>query len=64
MKELVPAPKSKFLMVLCKKCKNKQIIFDKASTLIKCLKCETELAYPSGGIIRLTTNVKVLKELS
>ncbi len=64
MKEIIQTPKSRFLKVLCKKCRNEQIVFDKAATIIKCLKCQTELAYPSGGKIRLTNNIKVLQELS
>ncbi|MEM5802109.1 MAG: 30S ribosomal protein S27e [Candidatus Aenigmatarchaeota archaeon] len=64
MKGIVSMPKSKFLRVLCKKCKNEQIIFDKAANVINCFKCNTELALPSGGKVRLTNNVKVVKELS
>ncbi len=47
--DLVLPPKSKFVHVMCKKCKNKQIIFSKASTEVKCLVCGETLAVPSGG---------------
>ncbi|MEM5882815.1 MAG: 30S ribosomal protein S27e [Candidatus Aenigmatarchaeota archaeon] len=47
--ELVSTPKSKFIHVMCKKCKNKQVIFSKASTFVKCLKCGEILAEPKGG---------------
>jgi small subunit ribosomal protein S27e len=50
---LVPMPKSKFIRVLCKKCGNEQIIFNKASIIVKCLKCGEELAKPTGGEIEL-----------
>jgi small subunit ribosomal protein S27e len=40
---------SKFIKVRCSKCKNEQIIFGKASTKVKCLVCDEELAQPSGG---------------
>ncbi|MCD6381461.1 MAG: 30S ribosomal protein S27e [Candidatus Aenigmarchaeota archaeon] len=51
-----------FLKVRCKKCKNEQIIFSKASTRVKCLVCGEELAVPSGGkAIIKTTVLKPLK---
>ena len=49
MKESVEMPKSKFLKVACRKCKNEQIVFNKASTLVKCMKCDAELVVPTGG---------------
>ncbi|MBI2005520.1 MAG: 30S ribosomal protein S27e [Candidatus Aenigmarchaeota archaeon] len=49
MEELVQMPKSKFLKVMCRKCKNEQVVFNKASTLVKCAKCDTELVIPTGG---------------
>lgn len=62
MKETVEMPKSKFLRVACRKCKNEQVVFNKASTLIKCMKCEAELAIPTGGEAEIRG--KVLQELS
>lgn len=51
-----------FLKVRCKKCKNEQIIFSKASTRVKCLVCGTELAEPTGGKAIVKTSVlKALK---
>lgn len=47
--ELVPSPKSKFLKVICDQCNNEQIIFNKASSVVKCLVCENILAEPTGG---------------
>lgn len=49
MKPLVQMPTSRFTKILCKKCKNEQIAFTKASTLIKCLNCGEELVIPTGG---------------
>lgn len=43
-------PKSKFLKVKCKKCKNEQILFNRAATVVKCLVCESVLAQPKGGL--------------
>jgi small subunit ribosomal protein S27e len=47
------APKSRFVKVRCTKCKNEQIIFNKASTLVKCLVCGEVLAEPSGGVAKI-----------
>ena len=46
-----------FLKVRCKKCKNEQIIFSKASTRVKCLVCGTNLAEPTGGKAKVKTSV-------
>ena len=46
-------PTSKFLKVKCKKCKNEQIVFNKAATVVKCLVCGATLAEPTGGIARI-----------
>lgn len=42
-------PDSKFIKVRCPKCKNEQIVFGKASSVVKCLVCTKVLAEPSGG---------------
>jgi len=52
-KNLVTLPESKFLRVLCVKCRNEQVIFSKAATLVKCLKCGEVLAEPTGGEARV-----------
>ena len=60
--ELVPMPRSRFLRVACPKCKNEQIIFDRASTVVRCLVCNSVLAVPKGG--KAEIRAKVLKVLS
>jgi len=62
IKELVPAPKSRFLKVACLKCKNEQIIFNKVAKDVTCLVCGNILAQVTGGksIIRS----KILKVLT
>ncbi|MBW2987912.1 30S ribosomal protein S27e [Candidatus Woesearchaeota archaeon] len=40
---------SRFIKVRCNKCKNEQVIFGKCSTIVRCLVCGNELAYPTGG---------------
>ncbi len=47
--EVIKEPESKFIKVRCPKCKNEQIIFGKASTVVKCLVCGKLVAEPSGG---------------
>lgn len=53
MKKIVPVPESRFLKLLCRKCKNEQVIFNKASTVVKCTNCEEELVLPTGGVAQL-----------
>jgi small subunit ribosomal protein S27e len=47
---------SKFIKVKCEKCKNEQMVFEKAASQVKCLVCGEVLAEPTGGKVRL--NVK------
>ena len=54
-------PESKFIKVKCKKCRNEQIIFNKAATVVKCLVCDNVLAQPTGGRAEIKTSV--LEEL-
>ncbi len=48
---------SKFIKVRCPKCKNEQIMFGRASTVVKCLVCEKILAEPSGGKTKIRSRV-------
>ncbi len=57
MKEIIAKPKTKFLKVLCTKCKNEQIIFNKSASVVKCLVCGAELAEPRGGKTKVKTKV-------
>lgn len=49
MEDLIQEPTSRFIKVRCLKCKNEQIIFGKASTVVKCLVCDKILCEPTGG---------------
>jgi len=40
---------SKFLKVKCNDCENEQVVFDHASTSVKCSVCGSTLVEPSGG---------------
>jgi len=48
---------SKFIKVRCLKCKNEQVVFGKASTVVKCLVCGKDLATPSGGKTQIKSRV-------
>lgn len=47
---------NKFVKVRCNKCKAEQIIYEKATTSIKC-KCGEEIASPSGGKAKIKAKV-------
>lgn len=41
--------KYRFIKVRCQSCKNEQIIFEGATTKVKCLICDATIAEPKGG---------------
>ncbi len=51
------ATRSKFIKVRCAKCKNEQIIFGNASNVVRCLVCNKEVAYSTGGKARISARV-------
>ena len=53
---------SRFIKVRCAKCKNEQIIFNKASTKVNCLVCSENLATSAGGKAKI--KAQVLESLS
>lgn len=55
--DITPRPESKFLKVTCSKCKNEQIIFNKAASNVKCLVCGSELAESRGGKAKIKAKV-------
>lgn len=57
MKEIIPKPESKFLKVVCSKCKNEQIIFNKAASKVKCLVCDSELAESRSSKSKIKSKV-------
>ena len=59
--ELIAKPKNKFYRIKCNACGNEQIVFSCASTKIKCLVCNAELAETTGHKIKLK-NAKKLRE--
>ncbi|MBL7051622.1 MAG: 30S ribosomal protein S27e [Nanoarchaeota archaeon] len=58
---MIQEPKGKFVKVRCK-CKNEQVIFDKAATTVKCLVCGEVLAESKGGKAKIIAReLEVLK---
>lgn len=50
--------KSRFVQVVCSRCGNEQVVFGKASTRVKCLKCNKLLVKNGGGKIKIKASVK------
>jgi len=42
-------PNSKFVRVKCDDCENEQVIFDHASTTVRCNVCGSTMVEPRGG---------------
>jgi len=57
MRDRMKESKSRFIKIRCPKCKNEQIMFGKASTVVKCLVCNKELAEPIAGKARVKARV-------
>jgi small subunit ribosomal protein S27e len=45
--------KNRFIKVRCQACKNEQIMFEAATTKVKCLICNAVIAEPKGGKAQL-----------
>lgn len=59
--KIVPTPRSKFLVVVCKKCKHQQTVFSKSSTIVHCEECNEEIVIPTGG--EAIINARVVRVL-
>jgi len=55
--KLFAEPTSRFIRVRCPKCNAEQVIFGKASTVVRCLKCNRILATPTGGKAKIRAKV-------
>jgi small subunit ribosomal protein S27e len=49
--------KSKFVRIKCPKCENEQIIFGKATTIVRCTKCNYILTKPSSSKAKIRAKV-------
>lgn len=54
--------RSKFLKVECSNCSNEQVIFNKPSTKVNCLVCDSEISEPTGGLGNVKTKIKKVLE--
>lgn len=63
-REIIPQPRSRFLKVQCPDCGAENIVFDKASTVVKCYLCGTVLAEPRGGKSTLQVKKESIQVLS
>ena len=45
--------RNRFIKVRCQACKNEQIMFEGATTKVKCLICNAVIAEPKGGKAQL-----------
>jgi small subunit ribosomal protein S27e len=52
---LTPMPRSKFYKVQCPECGNEQVVFSNVASVVKCTICGKELAFPTGGRSRITS---------
>ena len=57
MEFAIQEPGSKFIKVRCSKCKNEQIIFGKAATVVNCLVCDKVLSDPAGGKAQIKARI-------
>lgn len=57
MKDFLKESTSKFVKVRCPKCKNEQIVYGKAATVIDCLICQKPIAEPTGGKSKVKARV-------
>jgi len=55
-------PRKRFIKVRCQACKNEQVIFESASSKVKCLICGAVIAEPKGGKAEL--KAKLVEVLS
>jgi small subunit ribosomal protein S27e len=47
--------------VKCPDCENEQTVFEKASTIVKCVVCGHDLALPTGG--KASIKAEIISEL-
>ena len=55
---MVMDSKAKFLEVICSRCGNRQVVFGKASTNVKCVKCNRLLVKTQGGKSKIRTFIR------
>ena len=56
-KATIPQPTSRFLKVKCNGCKNEQVVFGSATSVVPCAVCGMALAEPTGGKAVITAKI-------
>ena len=56
--QLIPKPTSKFLLVMCHHCGNKQVVFNHAKVVVKCSVCSEVIAQPKGGKAKILGRIE------
>ncbi len=51
--ELIPKPRSMFLLVNCNKCNAENIVYSHTTTHIRCKSCKTLIAKNTGGYAKI-----------
>jgi small subunit ribosomal protein S27e len=51
-------PSSKYLKIVCPRCKNSNLVYGKSTTKIKCTKCNLLLVKPTGGKTRIRAVIR------
>ncbi|MGC9071539.1 MAG: 30S ribosomal protein S27e [Acidilobus sp.] len=59
-KILVPEPRSKFMLVVCPNCGNRQVVFSHATFPARCLSCGALLVKPRGGKAQILGKVEAV----
>lgn len=62
IEKLIPRPRSRFLLVSCLQCGNKQILPDTACMKVTCNVCGEALALPTGGKAKILGKVEKVLE--
>ncbi len=57
-KVLIPEPRSRFLVVVCPNCGNKQVVFSHATFPVRCLSCGEILVKPTGGKAKILGTIE------
>ncbi|MCS7118018.1 MAG: 30S ribosomal protein S27e [Thaumarchaeota archaeon] len=60
LEKLIPQPRSRFLMVTCIGCGNRQVVFDSAKSVVRCTVCKEVLALPRGGKAKVVGKVNAV----
>jgi len=57
MPKEIRVTKSKFVRIRCPKCENEQVIFGKATTSVRCLKCNYTMSKPTASKAKIRAKV-------